>query len=51
MEQHNDLSPVPADATEATEDQRVEQHQLDHQNDDPDAPGRDLGRHQVADET
>ena len=51
MAPRNDLPPVPVDATKATEDQRVEQQQLDHQNDDPDAPGRDLDRHHVADET
>ena len=46
-----DPPPVPADATKATEDQRVEQQQLDHQNDDPEAPGRDQDRHDIADET
>ncbi|WP_174400463.1 hypothetical protein [Mycolicibacterium sphagni] len=51
MEPGNNLPPVPADATKATEDQLLEQQQLDHQNDDPDAPGHNLDRHQVADET
>jgi hypothetical protein len=41
----------PQDAREVTDDQRELQDELDHRNDDPDAPGRHLDRHQVADET
>lgn len=43
--------PTPADARETTEEQRVVQQQLDHQDDDPAAPGAGLDRHHVADET
>jgi hypothetical protein len=44
--------PTPKDATRATDDQRVQQqHQLDHRNDDPEAPGGHQDRHQIADET
>jgi hypothetical protein len=42
---------TPKDATETTEKQRDLQRQLDHRNDDPDAPGGHQDRHQVADET
>jgi hypothetical protein len=42
---------VPEDASEATDEQRELQAQLDHQHDDPEAPGRHQDRHQVADET
>jgi hypothetical protein len=41
----------PSDARKVTEGQRVEQDQLDHKDDDPDAPGRHQSRHDVADET
>jgi hypothetical protein len=51
MEQINNPAPTPKDATEATEEQRELQDQLDHQNDDPDAPGLHQSRKQVADET
>jgi hypothetical protein len=51
MEQINSPAPTPKDATEATEEQRELQDQLDHQNDDPDAPGLHQSREQVADET
>lgn len=47
----NDPPANPKDATEATEEQRELQDDLDHQNDDPDAPGRQQTRKQVADET
>lgn len=43
--------PTPVDAREPTEAQRIRQQQLDHQHDDPDAPGAELDRHHVADET
>lgn len=51
MELHHNPPPTPKDATKATEDQRELQDQLDHQDDDPEAPGRHTDRHGVADET
>lgn len=50
MELGNHPPPTPVDATKASEEQRVLQEQLDHQNDDPAGPGK-VDRHQVADET
>jgi hypothetical protein len=41
----------PKDARKATEEQRQLQDELEHQGDDPDAPGLHQSRHQVADET
>ena len=41
----------PADATEATADQREVQHQLDRRHEDPDGPGLHQSRRQIADET
>jgi hypothetical protein len=43
--------PDPKDATKATEEQRELQDELDHDVDDPDAPGAHQDRHQIADET
>lgn len=51
MEQRNSPSATPKDATKVTDEQREMQDQLDHRNDDPEAPGRHQNRHQVADET
>jgi hypothetical protein len=51
MEQHNDPPLTPEDATKATADQRDVQDKLDHQNDDPEAPGGHQDRSKVADET
>lgn len=51
VEKHRREPPVPEDATEVTDEQRREQQQLDHQDDDPDAPGAHQDRHQLADET
>jgi hypothetical protein len=52
MEQHAGQSPEPRDATEATEEQRELQEQLDHQSGtDPEGPGLRQSRRQVADET
>ncbi|MGH3638023.1 MAG: hypothetical protein ACRDUX_03235 [Mycobacterium sp.] len=51
MEQQNIPPSTPKDATKATEEQRELQEQLDHRNDDPEAPGRHQDRHQIADET
>lgn len=46
-----DRAPTPEDATMATDEQRERQDQLDHRNDDPEGPGGDLNRNQMADET
>jgi hypothetical protein len=51
MEQTNHPPVTPKDATKVTEDQRAVQDKLDHQHDDPEAPGRHQSRNQVADET
>ncbi|WP_172827190.1 hypothetical protein [Mycobacterium asiaticum] len=53
MDQHNDAgsNAVPADAREATEEQRAEEALLEHQNADPDAPGAQQSADQVADES
>lgn len=51
MERTDDPSPIPTDATEATAEQREWQEDLEHQGEDPDAPGRQQDRHQIADET
>ena len=50
-EQSGTHPPIPEDATESTAEQRAMQDQLDHRNEDPDAPARFQSRHQVADET
>jgi hypothetical protein len=51
MEQQNIPPSTPKDATKATEEQRELQEELDHRDDDPEAPGRHQDRHQIADET
>lgn len=51
MEDRNDPPENPKDARKATESQRELQDELDHQNDDPNAPGGHQTRKQVADET
>ena len=53
MDQQSDNDPasVPKDARKATEDQRAEEEQLEHQGSDPDAPGAQQSQDQVADET
>jgi len=51
MAEMNNPSSTPKDARQATEEQRDLQDKLDHQNDDPEAPGRHQSRAQVADET
>lgn len=48
---NTDPPPAPKDATQATEEQRELQEQLEHQGDDPDAPGLQQSRHNVADES
>lgn len=47
----NDSASVPKDARKATEDQRAEEEQLEHQHADPDAPGAQQSADQLADET
>lgn len=51
MEDRNDPPQNPKDARKVTEEQRELQAELDHQDDDPDAPGGHQTRNQVADET
>ena len=51
MKHRNDPPATPKDATKATEEQQELQDELDHQGDDPDAPGGWQSRDQVADET
>jgi hypothetical protein len=41
----------PEDARKATEEQRDLQEKLDHQDDDPDAPGLHQSRHDLPDES
>ncbi|MCB0940343.1 MAG: hypothetical protein KDB72_08905 [Mycobacterium sp.] len=48
--ERRDPEPTPADATRVTDEQRDLQGQLDHRNDDPDAPGGQLTGDQMADE-
>jgi hypothetical protein len=43
--------PEPKDARKATEEQRETQDQLDHQQDDPDAPGGHQSRKDLPDES
>ncbi|WP_192860232.1 hypothetical protein [Mycobacterium sp. MS1601] len=51
MGQRNNPPATPEDATKATEQQRQLQDQLEHQHDDPEAPGQHQDRHGIADET
>ncbi|WP_197499199.1 MULTISPECIES: hypothetical protein [unclassified Mycobacterium] len=46
-----DPPPAPEDARQATEEQRKLQEQLEHQNEDPDAPGRHQSRRDLPDES
>ncbi|MGV0852192.1 hypothetical protein [Mycolicibacterium phlei] len=46
----NDPPATPLDATKVTEQQRDLQELLNHQHDDPEAPGRHQDRHDVAGE-
>lgn len=50
MEHINGPDSRPKDATQATEEQREQQDLLEHQADDPEAPGRHQTHHQVPDE-
>jgi len=43
--------PNPVDAREATEQQREMQDELEHQGDDPNGPGLQQSRHDIADES
>jgi hypothetical protein len=43
--------PNPKDARKVTEDQREEQDRLEHQGDDPDAPGLQQSQDDIADES
>jgi hypothetical protein len=51
MQRENDPPANPKDARKVTDEQRKIQRELDHQNDDPNAPGGHQTREQVADET
>ena len=50
MEQQSTPPPTPKDATEASEEQRELQEELDHQGEDPEGPALQQTRNQVADE-
>lgn len=43
--------PTPKDATQPTDAQREWQREVEQQGEDPDAPGLQQDRHQIADET
>ncbi|MCV7103318.1 hypothetical protein [Mycobacterium palustre] len=53
MDQQVNIDPpaAPVDARKATEEQRVLQEELEHQDDERDAPGLHQSRHDVADES
>jgi hypothetical protein len=54
VDQQINLDPpveTPEDARKPTEEQRQLQDELEHQDEDPDAPGLHQSRHTVADET
>lgn len=53
VDQQNNIDPAPTpeDARKATEEQRQLQEQLEHQNEDLNAPGLHQSRHDVADES
>ncbi len=50
MELSNQPPPTPVDARKASEEQRILQDRLEHQDEDPAGPGK-VDRNQVADET
>jgi hypothetical protein len=50
MEEQSTPQSTPKDATEASEEQRQLQEELDHQGEDPDGPALQQTREQVADE-
>lgn len=53
MDQQVNFDPpsAPEDARQATEEQRKLQEQLEHQNEDPDAPGLQQSRRDLPDES
>jgi hypothetical protein len=51
VDQRTNGNPEPKDAREPTAEQRQMQEQLEHQDDDPDAPGLHQSRHQLPDES
>jgi hypothetical protein len=53
MNEHTSSNPDPhpKDARKVTEDQREQQDQLEHQGDDPDAPGLQQSQGDIADES
>lgn len=53
MDQHADTEPAarPSDARKPTEEQRRRHQQLEHQDEDLDAPGLHQSRHDVPDES
>lgn len=53
MDHESDTIPPtpPRDARKATEEQRDLQEKLDHQDEDPDAPGLHQSRHDLPDES
>jgi len=51
MQSTNNPPSNPKDATKATEEQQELQSKLEHQSDDPHAPGRHQDRDALADET
>jgi hypothetical protein len=51
VDRNNNPPPTPEDATKATEEQRELQNQLEHQDDDPDAPARTQSYRQIPDES
>jgi hypothetical protein len=48
---NTDPPAAPEDATKTTEEQRALQEQLEHQGEDPDAPGLQQSRRNIADES
>jgi hypothetical protein len=51
MDRTSEPSPTPKDATKATDEQREWQQELDDRGEDPQGPGLQQDRHQIADET
>jgi hypothetical protein len=47
----NNPAPVPKDARKPTEAQREEERELEHQGDDPDAPGSQQSQDQLPNES
>jgi hypothetical protein len=51
MAQQSTPGPTPKDATRPTAEQEELQEDLEHEGEDPYAPGQQQDRHQLADET